>query len=276
MSPLSEQFSTVRKLQIETQLNFFRNVTGKAFESAEKLLALNLDTSRASLEQSSNLVRQLITAKNPRELFVLTSQTPSQFDSVLSYGRQLFGIAAGTASAAMRGADAVTVFVPAPVPATVSAPALAAPALKALVDTALVLETALIAEPAPAAEPTPAAEPAVVVAAVSAPTLVVEAKRAAEVQPSAPASAQPSATPAPVAASQPEAVKPSAASFPVPSSAQPIAVASVSPATTVAALPPATLATPVAATPPAVQTAAAPAVATAKAAAPAAKAKRKK
>ena len=204
MSPLSEQFSTVRKLQLETQLNFFRNVTGKAFESAEKLLALNLDTSRASLEQSSNLVRQLIAVRDPRDLFALTRQSQSQFDHVLSYGRQLFGIAAGTAVAAASASVSTL------------APALAAPVFEAPVETALAVEPASIIKPAPAVT--------VVAAPVPVPALMVEAKRAAEIR----STEQP--TPAILAVSHPEAVKPSAASFPVKSSAQPIAVASIKPA----------------------------------------------
>ena len=93
MRPLPEQFSEARKLQLEAQFNFFSTFAGKAFESAEKLIALNFDASRASLEKSSALVRQMIAAKDPRDLFALTSQTQFQFESVLSYGRQLFGIA---------------------------------------------------------------------------------------------------------------------------------------------------------------------------------------
>ena len=257
MRPLSEQFSEARKLQLDTQFNFFHNFTGKAFDSAEKLVALNLDTSRASLEQSSNLVRQLIAVKDPRDLFVLTSQTQSQFDSVLSYGRRLFGIAAGTATGA------------APAPA-VAAPAIAAPAPavtalapEALAATALAAATALVAEAAPAAEPAAVAAAAPAAAVVAAPlpepTLVVEAKRAAE----AAATVQPIAQPKPVASAVglPEAITLSAASFPVPSSAEPIAVAPVKP---------------LEATPPAAQASGTPAIATTKAAAPGPKATRKK
>ena len=189
MSPFSEQFSQARKLQLETQLNFFRDLTGKAFESAEKLVALNLDTSRISLDQSSNLVRQLISVKDPRDLFVLTGQTQSQFNSMLSYSRQLFGIA----TANLPGADVTAA------PAAV----LAAPAPQAL------------------AEKMPAAE--VVAAADVEPTLVAEANNVVEATPIA----QPK--PVTKAVGNAEALMPSAASFPVPSSAQPIAVAPVKP-----------------------------------------------
>jgi phasin family protein len=251
MSPLSEQFSEARKLQLETQFDFFRNFTGKAIESAEKLIALNLDTSRASLEQSSKLVRQMIEVKDPRDLFALTSQAQSPFDSVLSYGRQLFGIATGAATAAVPDLAAA----PARAPALAAPPAAPAPepvAEKAQAAAPViepVIEPAVEAAPAPVVEAELLAEPALVVEAKP----VVDAKPIAELAPVAKAVAK--------AGSNAEALKPSAASFPVRSSAQPIAVASVKP---------------VDATPPAAQSAGTPASVTAKSTAPAGKSARKK
>lgn len=149
MTTLPEQFSEARKLQLETQFNFFQTFTGKAFESAEKIIALNFDASRTSLEKSSALMRQMVSAKDPRDLFALTGQSQSQFDSVLAYGRQLFGIATGVA--AITAASA-----PAP---TAEAPAAVEPALTASVPA----PTGFVAtEPAaaPIAEPTAIAKAA--------------------------------------------------------------------------------------------------------------------
>jgi phasin family protein len=244
MSPLSEQFTEARKLQLETQFDFFRNFTGKALESAEKLIALNLGTSRASLEQSSNLVRQMFAIRDPRDLFALTGQTQSQFDSVLSYGRQLFGIATGAATAAVPDLAA------APAPAPAPAPALAAPAPEAVADIAQA--AASLFEPAATTPAEPAPARAIDASPVAEPALLVEAKPVVEAIPIA----EPTAVAK--AVGNPEAIKPSAASFPVPSSAQPIAVESVKP---------------VEATPPPAQSSGAPSGVTGK---PAAKAARKK
>jgi phasin family protein len=248
MSPLSEQFSEARKLQLETQFDFFRNFTGKALESAEKLIALNLDTSRASLEQSSKLVRQMIEVKDPRDLFALTGQAQSPFDSVLSYGRQLFGIAAGAATVAVPGLAAA-----APASTAAAAPAAAPAAPEAVAEqvqaAAPIIEPEAAVAPAPVVEAAPVAEPALVVEARP----VVDAKPIAEQKPVAKALAK--------AEGNPDALKPSAASFPVRSSAQPIAVASVKP---------------VDAAPPAAQSSGTPSIVTAKATAPGAKAARKK
>lgn len=196
MSPLTEQFSDARKLQLETQFNFFHTFTDKAFESAEKLIALNFDASRTSLENSSALMRQMISARDPRDLLALTSQTQSQFDSVLAYGRRLFGIAAGA-------------------PGDAGTPAAATPALS-LVPPA----------PAPAAEAAPAASEAHAVAksVTTAPEVVVASESAVEPEPIAEQDPIARAAGAPA-----ELPKPSAASFPVPSSSKPIAVAPVKP-----------------------------------------------
>lgn len=192
MALIPAQFSEASAKQLDAQFNLFRALTGKAFDSAEKLAALNFNTTRSALENSSALMRQVAAAKDPRDLLAITGQTQSQFESVLSYGRQLFGIATSMAT----------------VPSAVAAPALAAP------------------EPeAPAAAPAPA--PAVVM-----PQPVLEFGDASVTEPAAVAQPAPIAEPTPIAKATgaPDALPmPSAASFPVPSSSKPIAVSSVKP-----------------------------------------------
>lgn len=145
MTTVPDQFSEARKLQLEAQLNFFQTFTGKAFESVEKLITLNFDASRQSLEKSSALMRQMMSAKDPRDLFAVTKQTQSQFDSALAYSRQLFGIVAAA---------------PVDAPAA-SAPAPAAPEAQLVAARALVPEAvASVPAAAPFAEPTPIARAA--------------------------------------------------------------------------------------------------------------------
>lgn len=99
MSTFPEQFSEARKSQVEAQLELFRNFSGKAVESAEKLMALNLRTGRASVEQSTAAIRQLVSARDPRDFLALTTQTQQNFESFLAYGRALFSIASGARTA---------------------------------------------------------------------------------------------------------------------------------------------------------------------------------
>jgi phasin family protein len=200
MSYLTEQFSEARKSQLDAQFNFFNTYTSKAFENVEKIMALNFDLSRASFERSSELVRQVLAAQDPRELFTLTAQTPPPIESVLAYSRHLFGIAVDAAAAA-------------PVAAAKAAAEAPAPEIEA-------------AQPAP---PTPsegraktAEAPAHVV--VPPPERVVASKEAA------PPAAIAEPNPVAKAVGHPDSlIKPIAASFPVPSSSKPIAVAPVKP-----------------------------------------------
>jgi phasin family protein len=155
MSTLPEQFSEARKAQVEAQFNLFHTFTGKAFESAEKIIALNIEASRKSLEKSSALMRQMISVKDPRDLFALTGQTQSQFDNALAYGRQLFGIAASMAAIVPKAPAPTMSLVPPP-----TASAAAAPEQPAVV---MPRPELVHVDPAPAepiAEPTPIAKAA--------------------------------------------------------------------------------------------------------------------
>ncbi|MBJ7313709.1 phasin family protein [Rugamonas sp. CCM 8940] len=93
MFSITEQFSAATKSQLEAQLNLLNNFASKAVESAEKVIALNLSTTKATVEKSSSAAQQLLTAKDGQEFFRLSaSQTPS-LDNLLAYSRQLFSIA---------------------------------------------------------------------------------------------------------------------------------------------------------------------------------------
>lgn len=96
MTLLSEQLSAVRKSQWETQLDLFRNLGNRALDSTEQLVALNMNTSRRSMEQAAGTFRQLLDVRDPRDLFALGAATQGQWQQLFSYGRDLLGIATGT------------------------------------------------------------------------------------------------------------------------------------------------------------------------------------
>ncbi|MES2016250.1 MAG: phasin family protein [Pseudomonadota bacterium] len=104
MSTLPEQFSAARQSQVEAQLKLFQTYTSSAVENTEKIIALNLSTARASMEKSSNAMRQLLAAQDPRDLIALTTQTQENFESMLAYGRELFSIATGSQAALLKQA----------------------------------------------------------------------------------------------------------------------------------------------------------------------------
>ncbi|MDQ1813963.1 phasin family protein [Massilia sp. CCM 9210] len=102
MSNLPEQFSAARKAQLEAQFDAFRHFSGKAVENTEKLIALNLSTTRASVEKSTAAFQQLLAAKDPRDLLALTTHSRDTVKSFLDYSRALFGIAGSVGSAAAK------------------------------------------------------------------------------------------------------------------------------------------------------------------------------
>nr|WP_314543589.1 phasin family protein [uncultured Massilia sp.] len=96
MTLLSEQLSAVRKSQWEAQLDMFRALSTRALDSTEQLIALNMNTSRRSMEQAAGTFRQLLDVRDPRDLLALGAATQGQWQQLFSYGRDLLGIATGT------------------------------------------------------------------------------------------------------------------------------------------------------------------------------------
>ena len=96
MTTLSEQLSAVRKSQWEAQLDVFRALSKRALDSAEQLIALNMKTSRASVEQATGTFKQLLEASNPRDLLAVGSSAQDQWQQFFDYGRELLGIATCT------------------------------------------------------------------------------------------------------------------------------------------------------------------------------------
>lgn len=94
MFTISEQFSAASKANLEAQVALFSSLTSKAFESVEKVVDLNLNAAKASLEESSATAKQLLAVKDPQEwLSLVTAQTQPNAEKALAYGRHLASIA---------------------------------------------------------------------------------------------------------------------------------------------------------------------------------------
>lgn len=172
MFPIPEQLSQAAKSQLETQLNILNSFASKAFEGAQKVIALNVSTARASVEQGSDAVQQLLGARDTSEFISLSAAQAPSLDKVLAYGRELFSIASQTQAELLQTAKdqlgAARTVAETVRPAALQAPAEAA---------ALVVEAAR-----PAADPVAdaaAAAAAAVAAPIEAPSKPVKAKPAA-------------------------------------------------------------------------------------------------
>ena len=97
MFAIPEQFSNATKANLESQFALFSSLTAKTFEGVEKLVELNINAARTSLESSQNVTRQLLGAKDPQEFFSVTaSQAQPAAEKVTAYSRELASIATGT------------------------------------------------------------------------------------------------------------------------------------------------------------------------------------
>ena len=186
MSTLPEQFSAARKAQVETQLDYMRTFTSKVVESTEKVIALNLSTTRAALEKSSATLRQLFSAKDPRDLLTLTAQSQTGFESLLAYGSELFSIASGAQGALLKAAPALAAPQLAPVTQLSAVPP--APVAEVEVDAEVEVEPAPVpVAAAPVVAPTPdLAEVSVPVPDAVAPTPAAKAVSEAVAEPEIP------------------------------------------------------------------------------------------
>jgi phasin family protein len=100
MTSLSDRLSVVRP-QWDAQVDAFHTLASRAIDSAEQLFALNLKTSRASMEQVNGTLQQLLHTTDPRALFALGSQVQAPWQHMMSYSRELMGIALGARQGAV-------------------------------------------------------------------------------------------------------------------------------------------------------------------------------
>lgn len=107
MFPMSEQLSAATKSQIESQLALFNALTAKAFDSIEKVIELNVNATKASLDETSATAKQLLAAKDPQEFFSLTAaQAQPSAEKALAYSRHLASIASSTQAEFTKAAEA--------------------------------------------------------------------------------------------------------------------------------------------------------------------------
>lgn len=91
----NEQFAAAQKAQLATLVG----LTTTGIEAAEKLVALNIDTTKAALAEASAQTQALLSAKDVQSLLALQAELlqPSA-EKASAYGRKLYDIFAGVQS----------------------------------------------------------------------------------------------------------------------------------------------------------------------------------
>lgn len=100
-----EQFSAAAKTNFEAQIAALSDLTTHAFDSVTKIVDLNLNTAKASFEETSATAKKLLAAKDPQEFFSLASVQPNA-DKAIAYGRTLAGIASTAQAEFTKAAEA--------------------------------------------------------------------------------------------------------------------------------------------------------------------------
>lgn len=107
MFAIPEQFSAASKANLEAQFALFTALTNKTFEGVEKLIDLNLNVAKASLEESNAAMKQFLAAKDPQEwMSVASAQAQPNAEKALAYGRHLASIASGVQTEFNKAAEA--------------------------------------------------------------------------------------------------------------------------------------------------------------------------
>ena len=106
MFAIPEQFSAATKANFEAQLALLTSLTSRTFESVEKLVALNINAAKTSLEESTVAAKQILAAKDPQEFFSLaTAHAQPNAEKALAYGRHLASITSGAQAEFTKAAE---------------------------------------------------------------------------------------------------------------------------------------------------------------------------
>lgn len=136
MSSIPEQIALAAQTRLASHLSVVNALSKLTFGGLEKLIKLNLDTVKQSLEHSTASTQQWMSAQAPQDFLSLAAaQNAPQLEEILSYGRELAsisGLARTEFLQALGGLNPLTQFGqvgPDAVSIKVTTPALSAPVL---------------------------------------------------------------------------------------------------------------------------------------------------
>lgn len=90
MFPMNTQLADATKASLEAQFSILSALTAKSLESLEKVVDLNLNAARATLEDSTVILQQLMAAKDPQDaLSCAAAQAQPAAAKAIAYSRHL-------------------------------------------------------------------------------------------------------------------------------------------------------------------------------------------
>lgn len=107
MSTIQEQFLEASKSHFEAQLAMINSLTTKVFSEAEKIITLNVNAAKATLEDSAAAGQQLLAAKDMKDFLEITaSQAQPGAEKAQAYNRELASITAAGQKELTKAAEA--------------------------------------------------------------------------------------------------------------------------------------------------------------------------
>lgn len=107
MFAIPENFSNATKANFDAHIALLSDLTNKTFESIEKIVDLNINVVKTSLEESATTAKQLLGAKDPQEFFSLSAaQAQPSAEKAIAYGRHLATIASSVQAEFAKSAEA--------------------------------------------------------------------------------------------------------------------------------------------------------------------------
>ncbi|MEN9866826.1 MAG: hypothetical protein RL748_2416 [Pseudomonadota bacterium] len=105
-STFQDQFTHANKASFDAQIAMMTALTNKTFEGMEKLIDLNLNLTKSSLQESSAAAKLFMTSKDPQEFFSHTqAQAKPAAEKALAYGREVVSIASHTQAEFTKAAE---------------------------------------------------------------------------------------------------------------------------------------------------------------------------
>jgi phasin family protein len=106
MFSIQDQLSTATRNNINAQLAMVTSLSSKTFEGFEKLWTLNVAAAKASVEESSVIIRQMLKANDAREIVSLSlAQAQPNVEKAIAYSRHVAHIASGTHTEFIKAAN---------------------------------------------------------------------------------------------------------------------------------------------------------------------------
>jgi phasin family protein len=107
MTTTPEQMFATTKASLEAQFASITALNKKAFESFEQLMTLNVNTAKATFEESTAAAKELISAKDPQTFLSLTAaKAKPSAEKALAYGRQVASITSATQAEITKAVEA--------------------------------------------------------------------------------------------------------------------------------------------------------------------------